>query len=37
MDEHEADAYEAIFNAILTENEYMEGIGSFTEVFNLSN
>ena len=36
MDEHEANAYEAIFNAILTENEDMEGIGPLTEVFNLS-
>ena len=33
MDEHEANAYEAIFNAILTENVYMDGIGPFTEVF----
>ena len=36
VDEHEADAYEAIFNAILTENEDMKGIGPLTEVFNLS-
>ena len=36
MDEHEVNAYEAIFNAILTENEDTEGIGPLTDVFNLS-
>ena len=36
MDEHEVNAYEAIYNAILTENEDMEGIGPLIDVFNLS-